>query len=54
LETSSPAAFLKPGEEITHVQRIYHFEGSEEDLDSLAKSLLNVSLSEVKSAFKLQ
>jgi hypothetical protein len=52
LETSSPAAFLKPGEEITHVQRIYHFEGSKEDLDSLAESLLNVSLSEVKSAFK--
>jgi hypothetical protein len=52
LEASSPAAFLKPGEEISHVQQIYHFEGSEGDLDNLAKSLLKVSLSEVKSAFK--
>ena len=52
LEASSPAAFLKPGEEISHVQQIYHFEGSEEDLDNLAKSLLKVSLSEVKSAFR--
>jgi hypothetical protein len=52
LEASSPAAFLKPGEEINHVQRIYHFEGSEEDLNRLAKSLLNVSLSEIKNAFR--
>jgi hypothetical protein len=54
IETSSPAAFLKPGETISHDQHIYHFEGSEEDLDRLAKTLLNVSLTEVKSAFKLQ
>jgi hypothetical protein len=52
LEASSPAAFLKPDEEITHIQRIYHFEGSEDDLDSLAKSLLNVSLAEIKNAFR--
>ncbi len=51
LEASSPAAFLKPGETITHVQKIYHFEGNEEDLNNLAKSLLNISLSEIKSAF---
>jgi hypothetical protein len=52
LETASPAAFLKPGEEITHIQRIYHFEGNEKELDVLAKSLLNVSLAEVKDLFK--
>jgi hypothetical protein len=52
LETSSPAAFLNPGEEITHISRMYHFEGSEEDLDIVSQSLLKVSLKEVKSAFK--
>jgi hypothetical protein len=53
LETASPAAFLKPGEEITHTQRTYHFEGNEKELNVLAKSLLNVSLTEVTDLFKL-
>jgi len=48
LESSSPAAFLKPGEELCHVQRIYHFEGSENKLNLLTKSLLNVSIPEIK------
>jgi hypothetical protein len=52
LEVSSPAAFLKTGEEISHIQRIYHMEGSEETLDIIAKSLLNVSISEIKNIFK--
>ena len=52
LEDSSPAAFLKPGEEIIHTQRIYHFEGNEKDLDILAKSLLRVSINDIKKAFK--
>jgi len=52
LEASSPAAFLKPGEEISHVQRIYHFEGSKNDLDSIAKLLLKVSISEIRNAFR--
>jgi len=51
MEISSPAAFLKQGEEISHVQYMYHFEGNEEDLDFLARSLLNVSVSEIKNAF---
>jgi len=51
LETSSPAAFLKPGQEITHMRRIYHFTGNEEDLDGVSKSLLKVSLEEIKNAF---
>ena len=51
MEISSPAAFLKPGEEITHVQYMYHFEGKENDLDILVRSLLNVSISEIKNVF---
>ncbi len=51
LEISSPAAFLNPGEEIIHIQRTFHFEGSEKTLDKIAISLLNVSLSEIKNIF---
>ena len=32
LESSSPAANLKPGEKLLHRQRIFHFEGSEKQL----------------------
>jgi hypothetical protein len=52
LEVSSPAAFLKSGEDITHIQRTYHLEGSEKTLDVFAKTLLNVSILEIKNIFK--
>jgi hypothetical protein len=52
LEVSSPAAFLKPGEEIVHIQKTYHLEGDEKTLDIIAKSLLNVSILEIKKIFK--
>ena len=51
LETSSPAAALKPGETMKHVQRTFHIHGTESELDSLAKQLLGASLEEIKSAF---
>lgn len=51
LEDSSPAAFLRPGEEITHSRRVYHFRGREKDLDQLTKSLLQIPLEEIKNAF---
>jgi hypothetical protein len=51
LETSSPAAFLKPGEEIIHMQRIFHFEGNENDLNVLCETILKVSLEETEKAF---
>jgi hypothetical protein len=51
LEISSPAAFLKPGEEIVHIQRVFHLEGDEKYLDIYAKSLLNVSIGEIRNVF---
>ena len=51
LETSSPAAALKPGETISHVHRTFHLQGSEAELDSIAKATLGVTLEEIKSAF---
>jgi len=50
LETSSPAAALKPGETMKHVQRTFHIQGSEEELNPLAKRLLGVSLDDIKDA----
>ena len=51
LETSSPAAALKPGETISHVHRTFHLQGSEEDLNTIAKTMLGVTVEEIKSAF---
>jgi hypothetical protein len=50
LETSSPAASLAPGQSILHTHRTFHFRGSEEDLDAIARKMLGVSLAEIKSA----
>lgn len=51
LETSSPAAALKSGETMSHIQKTIHFQGAESDLDPIARTLLNVGLGEVKAAF---
>jgi hypothetical protein len=51
LETSSPAASLKPGETISHVHRTFHLQGSEADLDQIARATLGVTIEEIKSAF---
>lgn len=51
LETSSPAAALKPGETMRHVQRTFHIQGSEADLDPLARRLLGAKLEAIQSAF---
>lgn len=52
LETSSPAAELKPGESITHVHRTFHFSGERAALDRIASQLLSVPLSEIEAAFR--
>ena len=51
LETSSPAAALKPGETMKHVQRTFHIQGSEVELGPLTQKLLGVSLDAIKDAF---
>jgi hypothetical protein len=51
LETSSPAAALGPGQTMQHIQRTFHIQGSEENLDALAKKLLGVGLDSIKDAF---
>jgi Family of unknown function (DUF6786) len=50
LETSSPAAALEPGERLTHLHRTFHFQGARAELDSLARTLLGVSLETIEAA----
>lgn len=51
LESSSPAAALKPGKTIVHTHRTYHFAGPREDLDRLSRELLKIGLDEIERAF---
>jgi len=51
LESSSPAAALDPDETISHVHRTFHLQGSEADLDSMAKAVLGVTIGEIKAVF---
>ena len=52
LESSSPAAALKPGESLQHVHRTIHLSGSEADLDLAARVTLGVTLTEITTALK--
>ncbi len=52
VETSSPAAALKPGESLTHRQRTLHIQGPESALDAVAKQALGVDLATIKTALK--
>jgi hypothetical protein len=52
LESSSPAAALKPGETMTHVHTTMHFQGSEKALDEIARAVLGVGIEDIKTALK--
>ena len=51
LETSSPAAALKPGRAIQHYQSSIHLKGVPEQLDVISQNTLGVTLKEITSAF---
>ena len=51
LETSSPAAALKPGETITHRQTTIHLTGDAEALEAVANKQLHTSLKTLKTVF---
>lgn len=54
LETSSPAAALEPGQTIQHIHRTIHFQGTDSDLDPIAKAILNTSIRDIESALPAQ
>jgi len=51
IESSSPAAFLAPGESLTHAQQIYHFVGDDSSLNTISNKVLGVSINQLKKAF---
>lgn len=51
IESVSPAAFLKPGEKLTHHHSVFHFTGDLAALDRIAKKMLGVSLDQIEKAF---
>lgn len=51
IESVSPAAFLKPGQSLSHNHTVFHFTGEEKALDQIAIKLLGISLEEIKKAF---
>jgi hypothetical protein len=51
LETSSPAAALKPEESVTHVHATFHIKGLRQQLDPIAQKLFNISIDEINGAF---
>ncbi len=52
LESVSPAAFLAPGQSLTHNHSVFHFSGDEKALDLICFKTLGVSLEQVKNVFK--
>lgn len=52
LESCSPAAFLKPGESLSHRHNVFHFTGDEASLSPIAEKLLGVDLEKVRKIFE--
>jgi hypothetical protein len=50
LESSSPAAGLGPGENITHVHRTIHLQGSAESLSPIAEKVLGATVDQIQQA----
>ena len=50
LESVSPAAFLKPEASLVHHHSVFHFAGTEKELNAIAERKLGVSLEKIKSA----
>jgi hypothetical protein len=50
LESVSPAAFLQPGQSLSHNHSVFHFTGDEQALDRIAVKLLGVSIDQIKNA----
>lgn len=52
IESSSPAAALKPGQTLRHVHRTIHLQGPVQELDVIAHRKLGVGLEQIKNALK--
>ncbi len=48
LESSSPAKELKPGEQVTHIHKTFHFEGAKEGLDAICNQVFGIDIDQIK------
>lgn len=51
IESSSPAALLSPGEEVTHIQRVFHISGDPTALSAITQQLFHLTLDEITTVF---
>ncbi len=51
IESVSPAAFLKPGEKMTHHHTVFHFTGDKNSLSKIAEKTLGVSIERIENVF---
>lgn len=51
LESCSPAAFIAPGESLSHNHNVFHFVGEEADMTVLTEKLFGISIEELKKVF---
>lgn len=51
IESVSPAAFLKPGQSLSHKHSVFHFTGNEKELNAISLKLIGVSLNEIEKEF---
>ena len=51
IESVSPAAFLQPGQSLSHRHAVYHFTGNEQELDKITQKVFGISVNDLKSAF---
>lgn len=52
IETSSPGAELAPGDSLTHVQKVVHIQGKDEQLAPIVKKLFGADLEVIKGKFQ--
>jgi hypothetical protein len=52
IESVSPAASLKPSEEIRHLHSVYHFMGNKDQLNAIAEKVLGTSLDNIQKVFR--
>ncbi len=51
IESSSPAAFLAPGQSLTHDHTVFHFAGDEPELSKISEKVLGLSIDKIKGVF---
>jgi len=51
LESSSPAAFLDPGERMMHCHATFHIVGSKTQLSKISEKIFGITLDKVESIF---